>query len=316
MNSLVLENQELESRMKAIKQLVKTINVEGIEEEQFQQLKADIRKKLAGLAEIEKHYSRKENILFPYLEKEWTDFRCLQVMWSLHDDVRVGLKLLDELLGDFDMSMEEFNYAIGTLYFSIYPLIYREENILFPVAYEELKETSWDEMLDQSADIGYAFIDPPTITKENDGLQGMEAGKGNQRESTDLNLGTGYLSVDQICGAFDHLPVDITFVDEKDEVRYFNNSKNRHFPRSKAIIGRKVQNCHPPESLDIVNRIVETFRNGSKDSESFWIQMKGKFIHIQYLAVRDTDGNYMGTLEVSQDVTEIRGLKGEKRLLD
>lgn len=317
LNAMIRENMELEQRMKAIKQLVKTINVKDIDDAQLQFLKDEIRRKLSELWPVERHYLRKENLLFPYLEKIWPDFRCLQVMWSLHDDVRVGFKLLDELLAEEDMSLEEFNYAIGTLYFSIYPLIYREENILFPVAYDELPVESWTEMQAQSEGIGYAFIDLPEVVAAADKADGMPRETKNTRfKNGKMDLGSGHLSVEQIVALFDHLPVDITFVDAADEVCYFNQSKERHFPRSPAIIGRKVQNCHPPESLDVVNHIVDSFRSGEKDSESFWIQMKGRFIHIRYFAVRDSSRKYLGTLEVSQDVTGIRSLEGEKRLLD
>ena len=131
-----------------------------------------------------------------------------------------------------------------------------------------------------------------------------------------VDLKTGNLSVEQIINLFNHLPVDITYVDENDEVKYFSNPKKRHFTRSKAIIGRKVQNCHPPESIEIVNEIVKSFKAGEKDSESFWIQMNGRFILIQYFAVRDEHENYKGVAEVSHDVTDLINLVGEKRLLD
>jgi DUF438 domain-containing protein len=214
------------------------------------------------------------------------------------------------------MSIEEFNYAIGTLYFSVYPLIFREENILLPVAFDELPEEAWAEMLGQSADIGYAFIRPDgQKPKEENAAPLKPVSENSSLMKGFIDLGTGTISVEQIKMIFNNLPLDITFVDDKDEVCYFNDSKTRHFPRSRAIIGRKVQNCHPPESIDVVNRIMDSFRNGTRDCESFWIETKGKFLHIRYFAVRDEAGQYLGTLEVSQEVTEIRGLEGEKRLL-
>jgi len=112
------------------------------------------------------------------------------------------------------------------------------------------------------------------------------------------------------------LPVDITMIDENDRVCFFSNPKERFFPRSKAIIGRTVQNCHPPESVHVVDDLVKAFKSGEKDSESFWIQMKGRFVLIQYFALRDEDNAYKGCIEVSQDVTDIRKLNGEKRLMD
>ena len=131
-----------------------------------------------------------------------------------------------------------------------------------------------------------------------------------------INLDTGFISRDLINLMLTHLPVDLTLVDEEDRVAYYSKGKERIFPRSPGIIGRKVQRCHPPDSVHIVNKILDSFRAGTKDSAEFWIQMGGKFILIRYFAVRTADGTYKGCLEVSQDVTEIRQLEGERRLLD
>jgi PAS domain S-box-containing protein len=124
------------------------------------------------------------------------------------------------------------------------------------------------------------------------------------------------MSAEQALFIFNTLPVDITFVDENDKVRFFNRAKERLFPRSPAIVGRAVQNCHPPESVHLVEKIIESFRLGKKDRADFWIQMKGMFILIQYYAIRNEEGEYKGVLEVSQDVTDIRRLEGQKRLPD
>jgi DUF438 domain-containing protein len=131
-----------------------------------------------------------------------------------------------------------------------------------------------------------------------------------------LNLDTGQMTVEQVNLLLTHLPVDISFVNENDEVIYYSNTEDRIFPRSPGIIGRTVQNCHPAKSVDVVEKILNKFKSGNKDSADFWIQMRGRFIHIRYFAVRDRMGSYKGCLEVSQDVTDIRSLQGEKRLLD
>jgi PAS domain S-box-containing protein len=133
---------------------------------------------------------------------------------------------------------------------------------------------------------------------------------------TSLSLDTGQLTLQQINLMLKHLPVDISFVDENDELRYYSDTPERIFTRTPAVIGRKVQNCHPPKSVHVVERILDAFRSGSKDVAEFWIEMHGRFVHIRYFAMRDKEGRYRGTLEVSQDVTDIRKLKGEKRLLD
>ncbi len=166
----------------------------------------------------------------------------------------------------------------------------------------------WDDMLQQSSDTGWCYIDPPSepLFKHETVFE----------KDCKINLGTGSLTTEQLILLFNNLPVDITFVDENDEVCYFSGIKHRIFPRSKAIIGRKVQNCHPPESVHMVTNIVNAFRSGLKDHADFWIQMKERFIHIRYFAIRDELGRYKGTIEVSQDVTEIRQLEGERRLLE
>lgn len=310
--ALMDENREMEMRMKEIKYFVKSINISGIDEAQLAQLKSDLLKKIQDIETFDLHYIRKENILFPYLEKIWQDYRCLHVMWSLHDDVRNSIRELKQTLQMNEMPLEQFNRQVGELFFSVYPLIYREEKILYPVAVEEIADKEWDAMHQQSPEIGYAWIETPQI----EGNEKQHIKESDSAKTGMIDLDTGLLRAGDIIRVLNHLPVDITYVDENDEVRYFSNSKNRHFPRSKAIIGRKVQNCHPPESIDIVNRIVEAFRKGEKDEASFWIQMKGRFILIQYFAVRDEERIYKGVVEVSQDVTEIRKLEGERRLLD
>ena len=131
-----------------------------------------------------------------------------------------------------------------------------------------------------------------------------------------LDLDTGALSLELINLVLTHLPVDVSFVDDRDTVRYYSANKDRIFPRSPGVVGRKVQNCHPPKSVDVVSKILAAFKAGTRDEAEFWIETGGKFIHIRYFAVRDAAGRYRGCLEVSQDVTRIRALKGQKRLLD
>jgi DUF438 domain-containing protein len=126
---------------------------------------------------------------------------------------------------------------------------------------------------------------------------------------------TGQLTLEQVNLIFTHLPVDLSFVDETDEVRFYSEGPERIFPRTPEVIGRKVQNCHPPKSVHMVQAILDEFRAGKQDTAEFWIEMQGKFLHIRYFAIRDRDGEYRGCLEVSQDVTGIRALEGERRLL-
>jgi hypothetical protein len=131
-----------------------------------------------------------------------------------------------------------------------------------------------------------------------------------------LRFETGSLSKKEVEAVFDSLPIDISFVDKEDRVKYFNKAEERIFVRTKAVIGRKVQLCHPQKSVDVVNSILEAFKAGEKDSAEFWIQMNHRLILIKYFAVRDKNGKYLGTMEVTQDITDIKTIEGEKRLLD
>ena len=309
---LMAENGEMEKRMKALKTEIKAVFSQKDKIGELQKRKEILKSKFIELQEYEKHNLKKENILFPYFEKLYPDHLCVNVMWSMHDDARTSLKKLIANLDRDQPSLNEFNQEIGKLYFAVLPVIFREEYILYPICQKVIKQEIWDEMLEQSKEIGFAFVPGPQAFHKDEKKAEMKK----LISDSLIDLDTGKLNIEQIINLFNHLPVDITYVDENDEVRYFSNPKNRHFTRSKAIIGRKVQNCHPHESIDVVNKIVESFRSGEKDSESFWIQIKGQLILIQYFAIRDENGNYKGVAEVSQDVTDIRKLEGEKRLLD
>jgi len=303
---MMLENRHVEKIMSGIKTIVKEIYHGNHPDET--DLYRELARRIKSLEAYELHYIKKENILFPYLEKAFDQYRCLQLMWSFHDDFRKSLKVLQSLLQENKPDKQVLNKELSKLTFVVYPIIFREEQIVFPVALRAIPEKIWDEMMLESFEQGWCYgitpvkkIDSEISLSESSGL---------------INLGTGFLNVEQLCILFESLPVDLTFVDENDEVRYFSESRQRIFPRSKAIIGRKVQNCHPPESVHIVNEIIAAFRSGKRDHADFWIKMKGRFIYIRYFALRNEQGEFKGTIEVSQDVTEIRELQGEQRLLD
>ncbi len=302
---LIQNNQELDTILKSIKPFLRDLNRDPERDD----IKTELIKNLKKLLLFDKHYIIKENILFPLLEKKWENFRCLQVMWSFHDDIRRNIKKIIQLLNNPTLDIEEFNSVIGSIFFDMYAIKFREEKILYPFAQETITEEELNQMLKESLEFDWPYIKPEikidqTEKKKNDMQNGL------------IDLLSGELMPEQIQLIFNHLPVDITFVDENNQVRYFSTPKKRIFPRSKAIIGREVNNCHPPESVHVVEKIVNSFRNGEKDEASFWIEMGDEYILIQYFAVRDADGNYKGVLEVSQEITNIKKLEGEKRLLD
>lgn len=311
---LMLENSAFTFRLNQVKKILKSFK--GRENETFSEMRKELLPRFRAFLEFEYHYIKKENILFPYLEKKWKDFRPLKVMWSIHDDIRKTLKNLVEMLEDDSAKWNEFSRILGKYYFLAFGMIQKEELVLYPIAAETIENEAWTEMHGQSFEYPFPFIEAPAKPEPVKKSTTQNPASSDPDEGTGIRSETGFLSFEQALMAFDSLPVEITYVDENDTVRFYNRGKDRVFPRSPAIIGRSVQNCHPPESVYVVEEIVEAFRNGKKDSADFWIQMKGRFVLIQYFALRDASGQYKGVLEVSQDVTAIRGLKGEKRLLE
>lgn len=272
-----------------------------------------------NLTTIEKHYSRKENILFPYLERLGFEGPSM-VMWGVDNEIRSKIKQFREHLGDPNPDLNIAADQYKQMSQDIIEMIYKEEKILFPYALEKLSEQEWAEIRDQEDEIGYFEVKPEDTWQQEDETQPLTPepvlAQSEALPENLISLSTGALTPEQIDLMLTNLPVDMTFVDEHDRVRYFSRGRERIFDRSPAIIGREVTKCHPPQSVHRVTMIIDDFRAGQRDAAEFWIQLGGKFIHIRYFALRDAEGNYKGTIEVSQDVTEIRALEGEHRLLD
>jgi len=304
LNILIQNNQQIDLRLKNIRPLIAGINLE----KENPALRNDLIEKLTELLRIDLHYQIKENVLFPQIEKYLPDYRCLQVMWSFHDDIRRNLKIAIELLKTSNFDLKQFNRLAGDLFFNIYAIKFREERILFPIIMNLIPKNVLNALIDESLEIGFPYIQAEAISGDKKAAEPEYLGE--------VDLKTGYLSAEQVKLIFDHLPVDITYVDENNKVKFFSTPEKRIFRRTNSIIGRDVKNCHPHESVHVVEQIVESFRSGEKDKASFWIQMKGEFILIQYFAVRDEKRIYKGVVEVSQEITEIRNIQGEKRLLD
>jgi uncharacterized protein len=269
--------------------------------------------------EFDCHYRRKENLLFPYLER-YGFVGPSKVMWGLHDEIRAKIKNLTQLLENAGpVMMPMIASSLETLEESVRSMIYKEEKILFPTALELLKAADWAAIYDQEPEIGHFLIGRSGAKPAAPAPAPTEAPETAEAPVTsagEMPLDTGILTLQQINLMLRNLPVDITFVDEHDTVRYFSQSRERIFERTEAIIGRAVQNCHPPQSVHRVERILNDFRSGKRDAAEFWIQMGPKFVHIRYFAMRDAAGNYRGTIEVTQDLAPLRALEGERRLLD
>lgn len=258
---------------------------------------------LHSLQKVNIHYLRKENQLFPFLEKYGVSGPS-QVMWSLDDDIRAMIKsaIADHEKGDTAKLLKDLPVMVQALK----DMVYKEERILFPMAIETLSDSEWKEIAKGEQEIGYAWIKVET--------EAMSFTLPIVEKMFSLNMGE--LDTEQLNLMLTTLPIDISFVDENDVVRYYSASAERIFPRSPGVIGRKVQNCHPPKSMPLVQQILDDFRSGKRKHADFWLTLNGKFILIRYIAMRNGSGQYCGCLEVSQDVTTIRALSGEKRLLE
>lgn len=310
LHTLMEENRALEKHLEGWNTLLERLKADR---SAWQRLKREAAEALAVLFQVDKHYLRKENQLFPLLEAKGISVPS-KVMWAVHDDIRTMMRDLKQNLDSEDPDRVVVKgKALGE---TLADMIYKEEKILLPMALETLDEADWARVKKGEAEIGFAWVEPGTGWQPSVSPDVLTPIPSYRRPGADVELTTGSLSPGQVDLLLTHLPLDVTFVDETDTVRYYSGSPERIFPRSPAIIGRKVQNCHPPASVHVVNRILSAFRDGSRSAAGFWIRKNNRLIHIRYFAVRDGDGTYRGCLEVSQDVTEIQDLAGEKRLLD
>lgn len=299
---LIQENTALKGIMERFKETIKEGNLSNRENE--------ILVFAEEVTKYNEHLLKIENILFPYLERKDERYFGFKVLWTLHDQTRETLK---KILSDsiFDMTDQEINNLLGTLYFQLFGLMQKQELILFPCAVEELSYDEMKEMHRQSFAYEFPYIERPMEPDK----KALVTEDTFQFEEGIFLTDTGHFDLEQLEAMLNVLPLDITLVDEQDKVAYFSRPKERLFPRSEAVIGRDVRNCHPSESVHVVEAILTAFKNGERDNADFWIQMRGKFVYIQYVAIRDKKGNYRGTLEMTQDLTGLRALTGERRLL-
>ncbi|WP_340393191.1 DUF438 domain-containing protein [Paenibacillus sp. FSL E2-0190] len=309
-----LENREIEKLVNFRMDLHATKFQKNDSEELIFKLLED----LSLLLDLDKHYSRKENLLFPYLEK-YGIYGPTKVMWGVDDNIRRMIKEAKAALSTYSGNAAEIGIQLEEIIKEVNEMIFKEENILLPMALDKLTEDEWVKIARESDEIGFCLTAPeqewiPERAAEPDGTV-LEETEGATPQGGFIRFETGLLSLHQLETVLNHLPLDLTFIDENDVVRYFSHGKERIFARTKAVIGRTVQNCHPPQSVHVVEKLLEDFKAGRKDAEDFWINIKDKFIYIRYFAVRDESGQYMGTLEFTQNIAPIRALEGQKRIL-
>ena len=275
-----------------------------------------LRTVLNNLSDVDKHYLRKEYLLFPYLEKHLITGPP-KVMWGKHDEIRELVKNSFEALGSPISTAEEMRSIVQLVLAPAIEMldgmIMKEEEILLPMAMDTLTDDEWYKIYQETPEFGYCLFDPEDEWEPSD----VKVEKQEYVSADAIRLSSGAFNMAEIEALFIHLPIDITFVDKNDKVRFFSHSPNRVFERNRSIIGRDVRMCHPPGSVHVVEQILTDFKSGKENKAVFWMSkfMGNRFIYIEYSAVRGKDGEYLGVVEVTQDITQMRKLEGDQRLL-
>lgn len=287
-------------------------------EKDFSAEKPALLEALKELESIKIHYVKKENLLFPLMEKHGI-YGPPKVMWSVDDEIRADIAAAYKAVED-DRPFSEIKAAVKKAADGISEMIFKEENIMIPMLLEALEESEWAKVAEEQHSLGFTMIaEPPRWEPKGTGEKPKKPVPASESPSNEkpgvITLPTGSFTVEELNGFLNALPVDITFVDKGGYVKYFSDNAERIFPRTKAVLGRDVRNCHPPASVHVVEQIINDFKSGEKNEESFWINLRGNFIYIRYFAVRSPEGEFLGTMEVTQNVTTVRSLTGEKRLL-
>ena len=326
-----LENRALEALIAdRIRPLLANLQANGSPDHRpWKETVAALRNALDDLYQVHIHYLKKENLIFPLLEN-YGITAPPKVMWGVDDEIRGKIKRAKSALEGPETALAAV--LVEEALTQLEEMIFKEDNILFPMCLENLKPAEWGMIARESGDIGWCLIEGPDAPSGHDeqaGSASANAAPGAASAAVassgapsgipgiegTIVLPTGVFTLDQLVGMLNTLPFDITFVDANDTVRYFSQGAERIFARTKAIIGREVSNCHPPSSVHVVETLVADLKSGKKDSEDFWIPMGDKFILIRYFAVRGDDGSYLGTLEVTQNIAPIKTIEGQKRLM-
>jgi hypothetical protein len=307
-----LENRAIEKLVQETKDILSQLRNDS-----SQAVILQLREKLNLLWDLEKHYSRKENLLFPFLER-YQITGPSKIMWSHDDEIRDLLKETKRMATNYTPDLRnELENKLELVLQKILDMIAKEEKVLFETALTVLSEDEWYHIMQDSDEIGYCLIEPqnewrPVNLNVSASVHGSEADKFKGY----IKFETGVLKPKEIELIFNSLPVDITFVDKEGIVKYFSASKDRIFARARSIIGRKVENCHPPASVEIVEKLVADFASGKKEHEDFWLHLGDKYVFIRYIAVRDENGEFIGVVEFTQDIKLLQSITGEKRIAD
>jgi uncharacterized protein len=312
-HTMKMENRAIESELSALRNIFIKVKFNSSDINPEAEL-LKIRSVFNNLMDIEKHYIKKENIIFSILETYGITGPST-VMWGKDDEVRSFLKsslsLSEEAVSDTAVLQGFIDLIFAPAADAVNEMIDKEEKILFPMCMDKFTDLDWYNVYTQGNDVGYCLYVPSVGWKPG----GMTSTDTRETGNGRIRFDTGSFSVEELESLLNCVPFDITFVDKDDKVKFFSHGKQRIFERSKAIIGRQVQYCHPPSSVHIVNKILDDFKSGRQSEAKFWIPFRGMFVHISYYAVRDENGNYLGTAEVTQDIADFKKAEGERRLL-
>lgn len=312
----VLIHENMALKKVAEEAMMEISTIEHTKEENLGKIINRLKGHFNQLTDVDKHYQRKEYLIFPYLEQAGITGPP-KVMWGKHDEIRDLLKGSLEVLNTKGITKEELSASAELVLRpaakGVAEMVTKEEEILFPMLMDTFTDADWYEVQKQSLDIGFCLYDPPVEWQP----EGIESESVNelQKEGAEVKLPSGSLTAEELMAILNTGPFDMTFVDKNDKVKYFTQGEERIFQRNRAILNRDVRHCHPPASAHIVDKILEDFKSGKETRAPFWIQLNGRFIHIEYFALHNEKGEYLGTLEVSQDLTENRKLEGEQRIL-
>jgi uncharacterized protein len=310
------ENKELLKAIEKAQMLLGTLY--AVTDENFKTHSLQIQSCFNDLMDVDKHYRRKEYLVFPFLEKKEITGPP-KVMWGKHDEIRDQLKGCIEILRTEGLKKSDLEDALEILFEPVLKamadMTKKEEEILFPMCMDVLTTEDWWHIHRQTLEFGFTLYDPKADWKpEGMTAEGYE-NSGVLNENGAIQLPSGSFTASEIMAILNTVPIDMTFVDKNDKVKYFTQGKERIFARSRSIINRDVRLCHPPGSVHIIEKILDDFKSGKASHAPFWIQIQGMFVHIEYFALRDENGEYLGTLEVSQNLSDLRKLEGEKRIL-
>ena len=298
------ENLALEAALMRIRNLLE-VYIEAPSDE----IKAGLRKQIDLLWDFDKHYTRKEMSFFPIMERQGNTAPP-QVMWGVDDQIRDQYKAFKAafLVDEMDQLMPLFS----ELEYEMQEMFVKEESILIPMVTEAFNEDDWIAIADEMDEIGYCIVEPlekwkPVRQKEEVDI--TEEAKGR------LKLGTGSLSHKELDLILNKLPLEITFVDKDHIVKYYDNGpEEKLLARTPSAIGRDMLNCHPPRVHETVKQLVHDLETGVKDSQQAWYKRDdGVFVFIDYIAIRDEEGSFLGILETVQDISKFTKLDSENR---